>query len=516
MGALTVNRKRGFDHCSPNCAQPSIHYPLSHNTHISKRPKFSLFADEASVPSQKGKSRVYLYPEPVNKIKREVHAPCRVTRFGFFGKRNIPNIVERDNCDFEMGNFSGFRYDLAKRVAIGSSNSFRVSEKENSGDEMGGVLGSRYNVAKRAAIGSLRFEDVIDVDDVAEKDLEVVEVLEDEVAKDEHKMEVESDYKDAYLKVENDMKIVNEDDKTTDLVSLNKKLSLLGIPLHKQLWEEAESRNSKLSALSFQIELNERRRAQFQLLRPVKQPIEEVIPPEVFMPLTEEEKAEVLRALSNSNRGRVLASHESSNIAITGHILQCLRPKEWLNDEVINLYLELLKERERREPKKFLKCHFFNSFFYKKLISGPNAYDYKSVRRWTTQRKLGYALFDCEKIFVPIHQQVHWCLAVINKKEKKFQYLDSLGGIDSYVLEALARYYVDEVKDKSGQVIDVSSWKQEYVKDLPVQKNGSDCGVFMLKYTDFYSRGLGLLFNQEHMPYFRQRIVKEILRLRAE
>ena len=36
------------------------------------------------------------------------------------------------------------------------------------------------------------------------------------------------------------------------------------------------------------------------------------------------------------------------------------------------MYLELLKERERREPKKFLKCHFFNTFFYKKVSSMPS------------------------------------------------------------------------------------------------------------------------------------------------
>lgn len=35
--------------------------------------------------------------------------------------------------------------------------------------------------------------------------------------------------------------------------------------------------------------------------------------------------------------------------------------------QVINLYLELLKEREKRDPQKFLKCHFFNTFFYKKV-----------------------------------------------------------------------------------------------------------------------------------------------------
>lgn len=35
-----------------------------------------------------------------------------------------------------------------------------------------------------------------------------------------------------------------------------------------------------------------------------------------------------------------------------------------------------------------------------------------------------------------------------------------------------ARYFVDEVKDKSGEDIDVSSWEKEFVEDLPEQENG--------------------------------------------
>ena len=38
---------------------------------------------------------------------------------------------------------------------------------------------------------------------------------------------------------------------------------------------------------------------------------------------------------------------------------------------------------------------------------------------------------------MPIHREIHWCLAVINKKEKKFQYLDSVKGMDSRVLKTL-------------------------------------------------------------------------------
>ncbi|KAL0669504.1 hypothetical protein Bca4012_032208 [Brassica carinata] len=236
---------------------------------------------------------------------------------------------------------------------------------------------------------------------------------------------------------------------------------------------------------------------------------------ELFLPLKEEEDAQVKSAFSVRNRMKVLVLHKNSGIEIRGETLQCLKPCAWLNDDVvINLYLELLKERETRDPQKYFKCHFFNTFFYVKLTRP--SYNYKAVRRWTRHKRLGYNLIDCDIIFVPIHGVVHWTLAVINKRECKFMYLDSLNGSDPTILTAVAKYFVDEVKDKNGKTIDISSWGMEYVKDLPLQQNGYDCGLFMLKYIDFYSRGLGLKFSQTNMPYFRVRTAKEILRLQAD
>ncbi|XP_022874065.1 ubiquitin-like-specific protease 1A [Olea europaea var. sylvestris] len=115
------------------------------------------------------------------------------------------------------------------------------------------------------------------------------------------------------------------------------------------------------------------------------------------------------------------------------------------------------------------RSHFV---YYSQLISGRGGYNFQSVRRWTTQKKLGYSLLECDKIFVPIHKEVHWCLAIINKKDQKFQYLDSLKGVDAKAMKVLAKYLVDEVKDKSGMDIDVNSWEQEYVVNLPEQENG--------------------------------------------
>ncbi|KAM0922052.1 hypothetical protein ACQ4PT_006420 [Festuca glaucescens] len=238
--------------------------------------------------------------------------------------------------------------------------------------------------------------------------------------------------------------------------------------------------------------------------------------PELFAPLTKEEESVIDNVLYGSGHSKqILVLHEPSNIEITKEKLGCLRPRGWLNDEVINLYLELLKERAKREPTRFLKCHFFNTFFYKKLAGGKTGYDYESVRRWTTLNKLGYELLDCDKIFIPIHRDLHWCLAVINMKEKTYQYLDSFGVMDFDVLRILATYIMDEVKDKSNIELDVSSW-QDVSVPLRMQHNGWDCGMFMLKFIDFHSRGVSLSFSQEDMEYFRKRTAKEILRLKAE
>ncbi|KAK1664766.1 hypothetical protein QYE76_052925 [Lolium multiflorum] len=312
-----------------------------------------------------------------------------------------------------------------------------------------------------------------------------------------------------------DREDIEQDDDKDEEDELEAKV-VVGKPLYKELHEASNRQHdSRIRENKFEVRLTEKERLGHEQLKEVLPRItpNKKVVPEPFVPLTAEDEDRVRHALGGRKRRETLSVHEPSNIVITREILQCLNDKDWLNDEVINLYLELLKERELKEPNKFVKCHFFNTFFYKKLING--GYDYKAVRRWTTKRKLGYDLIDCDKIFVPIHKEVHWCLAVINIRDKKFQYLDSLGSMDTKALKLLARYLVDEVKDKNSNEIDVLSWKQEGVQNLPLQENGWDCGMFMLKYIDFYSRDMDLIFGQKDMPYFRRRTAKEILDLRA-
>ncbi|KAM3337412.1 ubiquitin-like-specific protease ESD4 [Capsicum galapagoense] len=596
MGGLTSNKKRGNNLFSSNF-----------DPHIPKKLKISVL-NSSVVPSKSSTvHKFFKYPDPINQIRREIHAPCRNSRFGYkqlkgklgYSAQEMGNSISNkykeskssdldslrfgykgnlDSSAHEMGNSISNKYEESKRSDLDSYRSLKkdiVGNSEYSAREMGNSMSRKREEAKRSDFDSLKKDieviNVVDDDDkevwFEDSSMEELEVwgCEKSDLSSKSLMEVDGDVKilDGYdgksteeveawgggksdllgknlMEVDGDVKILDDyDGKDSSVVtglddgnlkeeSVGKMIESLDmnptsdsyfyVPLYKKLLGSVEKISHKLKRIHFQIGLNEKCLETNRLLRPQKkgEKFKEDVIPEPFVPLTEEEQDEVSRALSKSCRRKVLVSHKNSNIEITGEILQCLRPGQWLNDEVVNLYLELLKEREKREPEKFLKCHFFSTFFYNKLISGREGYNYQSVRRWTSQRKLGYCLLDCDKIFVPIHKEIHWCLAVINKRDKKFQYLDSLKGRDVNVLKVLARYFVDEVKDKSGKSIDVSSWKQEFVEDLPEQKNGYDCGVFMIKNADFYSRDIGLCFNQGDMPYFRKRTAKELLRLKAD
>ncbi|XP_073050341.1 ubiquitin-like-specific protease ESD4 [Primulina eburnea] len=519
MGAITSYRKRGQDF-NKSLLSNSPSYDQS-RTHIAKKLRLS---DSTSKNIQENDppaslnsvvSRIASYPDPISRGSTEVHAPVRRSRMRtFLGAMKLGNGgSSKESTAKKIGSFFKAKFS-STRFFNGQNDVFVPREKEKE------VIRIKDDEEE---------DNLIDVsDDSGVEEVDVVDVLNGKWK--EHRTpeqspnyeikSVEKEPKSLDSSIASDVSKVNakiDVVEKRDLILLDQEPDASEFPVHKKLYDESKQRDCKLQSLTFLIKVYEMFVPSFSFWRSHKKEEQfKDVASECFIPLTKEEEDHIDRALSNLSRRKVLVSHKNSNIDITGEILRCLSPEAWLNDEVINVYLELLKERESKDPQKFLKCHFFNTFFYKKLISGRGGYNFQSVRRWTTHKKLGYNLLECDKIFVPIHQEIHWCLAVINKKDEKFQYLDSLRGVDSQVLNVLARYYVDEVKEKCGKDLNVSSWEREYVTDLPKQENGFDCGVFMIKYADFFSRDIGLCFNQQHMPYFRRRIAKEILNLRAE
>lgn len=218
---------------------------------------------------------------------------------------------------------------------------------------------------------------------------------------------------------------------------------------------------------------------------------------EELPPLTDEQEAMVTEALQ-ARRGQVIVS--KFNLNITTEDIRTLAGLTWLNDNVINFYMNMIAERGK--SKDFPKAYAFNTFFYPKLIKeGPS-----SLRRWTRR----VDLFAHDIVAIPIHLQVHWCMAIVDFRNKSIRYYDSMGGANNKCLEALAHYLKCEHKDKKGSDFDMSGWQKECVDDIPQQMNGSDCGVFSCTFAEFLTRDAKLTFRQEDMPYLRRKMVYEI------
>uniref|UniRef100_A0A0P4WT40 Ubiquitin-like protease family profile domain-containing protein n=1 Tax=Scylla olivacea TaxID=85551 RepID=A0A0P4WT40_SCYOL len=221
---------------------------------------------------------------------------------------------------------------------------------------------------------------------------------------------------------------------------------------------------------------------------------------EILVPLTPEMENEIDDALNKIPQSEVLI--EKFHIQITRRDIKTLDGLNWLNDEVINFYMNLLMERSQKNDS-YPRVYAFNTFFYPKLSKSG----YHSVRRWTKK----VDLFSYDMLLVPIHLGMHWCMSVVDFKTKCISYYDSMLHNNEWCLESLLEYLKAEHQDKKGSSYDTDVWKLQNKKDIPQQMNGSDCGMFACKFADYLSRRAKIKFDQQHMPYFRRRMVYEII-----
>lgn len=76
---------------------------------------------------------------------------------------------------------------------------------------------------------------------------------------------------------------------------------------------------------------------------------------------------------------------------VTDKDLCRLRPQQWLNDELINFYGQLILNRSleadaaKENGKTILNVHYFNTFFWTKLNEG---YEKSRLAKWTKKVRL--------------------------------------------------------------------------------------------------------------------------------
>ncbi|XP_063709138.1 sentrin-specific protease 6-like [Culicoides brevitarsis] len=283
--------------------------------------------------------------------------------------------------------------------------------------------------------------------------------------------------------------------------------------------------------------------------------LEEVVSPTKPKQVTNNENSNVRRILTyppTSSSGR--------HISLFLNDFMDLAPKTYLNDAIIDLYLQYVL-MELVSPEMRERIHIFDSFFWKKLSTKcsdeetgkmsaeeTSLQKYQRVAKWDEKVKL----FEKDFIFVPININEHWLLAVIcfpYLMEQKLNFetgeeidpkflksvpvkqaclliFDSLGIDRPNVSKALREYlrhrFLAEKQDDSPNCEFSSTVMPGCYVKVPRQKNYFDCGVFLLEYVEHFClhpisdyrtpiKGLEKWFTQEHIrgkrKYLRDLIV---------
>lgn len=230
----------------------------------------------------------------------------------------------------------------------------------------------------------------------------------------------------------------------------------------------------------------------------------------LIKPLIPQQMARVRQIVSDTNVSRVVISNYQ--IDLTVRDLQTLRPAQWLNDNIIDFYFNMISEQN---PQYFS----WTSHFYTTL----KARGYSGVQRWGKRKKLN--LFEKSLVFIPINiSSTHWALATIDNKAKTLAYYDSLNALNTNSeeeeeriarfpgLELIKTYMKGEVgRLQLGNTVDVDSYELLDQIKVPQQQNGFDCGVFTCVCAYYLSTHKPLTYSQKDIPTFRARMIYELI-----
>lgn len=123
------------------------------------------------------------------------------------------------------------------------------------------------------------------------------------------------------------------------------------------------------------------------------------------------------RAQETDNRRLFIYPQGRGGIAVNSSDYMCLATDVYLNDVIIDFYLqylfhEILSDEQRA------KTHIFSQFFYTRLTTSTNEEDrqlttaqnrHNRVESWSKSLNL----FEKDFIIIPINERAHWFLAII-------------------------------------------------------------------------------------------------------
>ncbi|EWC47956.1 hypothetical protein DRE_02838 [Drechslerella stenobrocha 248] len=262
--------------------------------------------------------------------------------------------------------------------------------------------------------------------------------------------------------------------------------------LIKQLQE------SKVEGFENYTQVQERQKQRDEKIRELRAPKPKV---EVLRDISDGTLAELHKFLTNRDQNK--EARRIGGCPVTPHNLRTLSGSQWLNDEVINGYLNLIKDRTNADGK--LHVIVLNSMFLTTLKDSG----YARVARWAKRAGAGGdKILQLDSVVIPIHRNHHWTLGYINVKQKRFEYYDSLAThwhpiplLRDFMRKEVGDAYVDE------------EWTDYFPGNAsPQQGNGYDCGVFLCKTAEVICREAAPSFSQKDIPKIRRMMQVELLK----
>jgi len=260
--------------------------------------------------------------------------------------------------------------------------------------------------------------------------------------------------------------------------------------------------------------------------------------PEVFLHKDLRNNKTTLSPITKRMHGVIVSVMEGQTGLIRSqHDLFTLTGHNWLNDQVVETYLNLVAGRSLTEEfraKHLPRVHCMSTFFFRNLsVKG-----FTSVARWTKDVNL----FSYDLVLVPVLVRKHWALvtmdfrtqgvflydSLVREGKKMFSHTPVLASIMEYlqleqvrVLQEATDYteadmkksYDDHREPLKSSGLNLSKFALHSLP-CPRQENGSDCGVFLCQVAEYLSRGEPLDFGQKDVAYFRRKMIWEIIRNR--
>eukprot|EP01018_Ginkgo_biloba_P015078 Gb_04525 [translate_table: standard] len=194
-------------------------------------------------------------------------------------------------------------------------------------------------------------------------------------------------------------------------------------------------------------------------------------------------------------------------VTISKRDLELLQPEAFINDTLIDFYIKYLQTKISQKQRE--ACHFFNSFFFRKLADLDKAPGtsvvsreaFQRVRKWT--RKVD--IFQKDYIFIPVNYCYHWSLIVIchpgeavveddnYAKTPCILHMDSIKGTHADLAKLIQSYLWEEWQERhmdDGGSFDIAFERFSNMPfislEVPQQNNFCDCGLFLLHYVEMF------------------------------